>query len=88
MVHSFTEFPDSYPLLDDLIECMKHVALLRGNLVADLRSTLEKRLLNAGVNTSEVLEAYIATVRALNYIDMSGILVQLVTPPVRLVLHY
>jgi anaphase-promoting complex subunit 2 len=61
---------------------MKEVNL-RKSVVTSLKSSLERRLLNAGVNTSEVLEAYTATVRALKYIDPSGILVQLVTPPVR-----
>lgn len=76
------EFPESKPLLDDLRICMKEVNL-RNVLVTNLKSSLERRLLNAGVNTSEVLEAYIATVRALKYVDPTGILVQLVTPPVR-----
>jgi len=69
-------------MLDDLKTCMKEVHL-RNELVSSLKSALERRLLNAGVNTSDVLEAYVATVRALKYIDPSGILVQLVTPPVR-----
>ena len=61
---------------------MKEVNL-RNDLVSSLKSSLERRLLNAGVNTSDVLEAYVSTVRALKYIDTTGILVQLVTPPVR-----
>jgi anaphase-promoting complex subunit 2 len=69
-------------MLDDLKACMKEVNL-RNELVSSLKSALERRLLNAGVNTSDVLEAYVATVRALKYIDSTGILVQLVTPPVR-----
>lgn len=61
---------------------MKQVNL-RKELVSVLKSALEKRLLNAGVNTDNVLEAYVATVRALKFVDPSGILAQLVTPPVR-----
>ena len=56
---------------------------LRHILVDNLKTALEKRLLNAGVNTNSVLDAYCSTVRALKFVDASGILVQLVTPPVR-----
>ncbi|CAL8099596.1 unnamed protein product [Orchesella dallaii] len=76
------EFPESQPILDDLRFCMKQVNL-RSELVTDLKTALERRLLNAGVNTDNVLEAYVATVRALKFVDPSGILAQLVTPPVR-----
>lgn len=78
----FIEFPESQPILDDLRYCMKRVNL-RHELVTVLKSALERRLLNAGVNTDNVLEAYVATVRALKFVDPSGILAQLVTPPVR-----
>ena len=61
---------------------MKEVNL-RNHLVSNLKASLERRLLNAGVNTSNVLVAYVSCVRALKFLDPSGILVQLVTPPVR-----
>lgn len=82
MICFSTEFPESQPILDDLRFCMKQ-ANLRNELVSVLKSALERRLLNAGVNTDNVLEAYVATVRALKFVDPSGILAQLVTPPVR-----
>ncbi|CAG7830186.1 unnamed protein product [Allacma fusca] len=76
------EFPDSQPILEDLRMCM-HQANLRDILVNKLKWALERRLLNAGVSTNSVLDAYCNCVKALKFVDASGILVQLITPPVR-----
>ena len=69
-------------MLEDLRACMRE-ANLRDILVTKLKWALERRLLNAGVSTNSVLDAYCNCVKALKFVDASGILVQLITPPVR-----
>jgi anaphase-promoting complex subunit 2 len=77
------EFPESEPALQDLAECLEHVSELRAELVQSLRSALESRLLHPGVNTADVLTAYVSAIRALRVLDTSGVLLDAVCDPVR-----
>jgi len=77
------EFPESEPALLDLAECLEHVNELRAELVQSLRSALESRLLHPGVNTADVLTAYVSAIRALRVLDTSGVLLDAVCDPVR-----
>jgi len=77
------EFPDSKPALEDLRECMEKVTDLRPHLVSSLKSALETRLLHPGVNTTEILTFYIEAIRALRFLDPSGVILELVCQPVR-----
>jgi len=77
------EFPDSKPALEDLKECMEKVTDLRPHLVSSLKKALETRLLHPGVNTTEILVFYIEAIRALRFLDPSGVILELVCLPVR-----
>lgn len=76
------EFPESQPAVEDLRECLSRTDL-RGHLTASLKSVLQKKLLYLGVNTTDILTAYIAAIRALRVLDPSGVLLELVCEPVR-----
>ncbi|KAK2162162.1 hypothetical protein LSH36_102g00040 [Paralvinella palmiformis] len=71
------EYPESLPGLQDLKVCLEKVNL-RGVLVQSLRQALETRLLHPGVNTTDILTAYINAIRALRVLDPSGVLLDLV----------
>jgi len=51
-----------------------------------LQRALETRLLHPGVNTPDVLTAYVAAIRALRQLDPTGVLLETVTQPVRCVI--
>ena len=78
------EFPESQPALEDLRECLAKTDL-RGHLTRSLKTVLKKKLLHLGVNTTDIITAYIAVIRALRVLDASGVLLELVCEPVR---HY
>uniref|UniRef100_A0A1B6GF83 Anaphase-promoting complex subunit 2 n=3 Tax=Cuerna arida TaxID=1464854 RepID=A0A1B6GF83_9HEMI len=78
------EYPDSDPAIEDLRICLQKTDL-RQCLVQKLQSALETRLLHPGVNTPDILTAYIAAIRALRQLDPTGVLLEMVTQPVR---HY
>ena len=82
------EFPESEPALIDLSECIDRVQDLRKELVQALRSDLEARLLHPGVDTNDILTAYVSAIRALRVLDPSGILLDAVCDPVRMYLRH
>ena len=71
------EFPESQPALEDLRECLAKTDL-RGHLTRSLKSVFKKKLLHLGVNTTDIITAYIAAIRALRVLDASGVLLELV----------
>lgn len=75
------EFPESHDALEDLKECLE-VTNMRSKLITSLRSSLETRLLHPGVNTSDILTAYISAIKALRVLDRSGVVLQVVSEPV------
>lgn len=77
------EYPDSESALLDLADCLQNVADLREVLVKELKQALELRLLHPGVNTGDILSAYISAIRALRVLDPSGILLDRVCEPVK-----
>ena len=77
------EFPDSFPVLEDLVICLKMNSNLKKNLVISLKNALRNRLLHQGVTTSDILTAYIATMRALRILDQSGVMLEVVGEPVK-----
>lgn len=77
------EFPESEPALLDLKTCLDKVHSLRQTLVQSLRQALQSRLLHPGVNTSDILTAYISAIRALRVLDPTGVLLDLVCEPVK-----
>ncbi|KAK7008348.1 Anaphase-promoting complex subunit 2 [Halocaridina rubra] len=76
------EYPESQPALDDIRECLDRTHL-RDRLVESLRSAIQTRLLHPGVNTTDVLDAYISAIKALRVLDPKGVLLELVSEPVR-----
>jgi len=76
------EFPESQPALEDLRDCIVHTDL-RGHLTHNLRQVLDAKLLHPGVNTADILTAYIAAIRALRVLDGSGVVLELVCENVR-----
>jgi len=82
------EFPESEPALIDLSECIDRVQELRKELVQALRSDLEARLLHPGVDTNDILTAYVSAIRALRVLDPSGVLLDAVCDPVRKYLRH
>lgn len=76
------EFPDSTPAIDDLKLCMEKLDL-RSRLIANLRHSIETRLLHPGVETSDIITGYVTTIKAMRHLEPSGILLQTVTEPVK-----
>ncbi|XP_047514873.1 anaphase-promoting complex subunit 2 [Pieris napi] len=76
------EYPDSQPAIDDIKTCLESTNLCP-LLCKKLQTALETRLLHPGVNTPDILTAYISTIRALRHLDPSGIILETVTKPVR-----
>lgn len=76
------EFPDSQPAIDDLKLCMEKLDL-RGHLVETLKNSIETRLLHPGVDTSDIITGYVATIKTMRHLEKSGILLQTVTEPVK-----
>lgn len=81
------EYPDSQPAVDDIKMCLDKTDL-RATLCSSLQQALETRLLHPGVNTPDILTAYISTIRTLRYLDPSGVILETVTKPVRHYLRY
>ncbi|XP_024081276.1 anaphase-promoting complex subunit 2 isoform X2 [Cimex lectularius] len=78
------EYPDSGAAIEDLKVCLEKTDL-RQYLTTKLQNVLQTRLLHPGVNTSDIITAYVASIRALRHLDSTGILLETVTMPVR---HY
>lgn len=76
------EFPDSQPAIDDLKLCMEKLDL-RAHLVETLKNSIERRLLHLGVDTSDIITGYVATIKTMRHLEKSGILLQTVTEPVK-----
>ncbi|RZF40821.1 hypothetical protein LSTR_LSTR003331 [Laodelphax striatellus] len=76
------EYPDSDPAIYDLRICLEKTDL-RGFLIQKFQRALETRLLHSGVNTPDILTAYIASIKALRQLDSTGVLLETVTQPIR-----
>ncbi|CAG9565257.1 unnamed protein product [Danaus chrysippus] len=76
------DYPDSQAAVDDIKLCLDKTDL-RSTLCKKLQNALETRLLHPGVNTTDILTAYISTIRALRHLDPSGVILETVTKPVR-----
>lgn len=48
-------------------------------LTKKLQKAMETRLLHPGVSTTDILTAYVATIRSLRVLDPSGLLLETVT---------
>ncbi|XP_076672379.1 anaphase promoting complex subunit morula [Andrena cerasifolii] len=80
------EYPDSQPAIDDLHICLERTDLRRV-LIESLQEALKTRLLHPGVNTPDILTAYIAAIRALRQLDPTGVLLETITEPIKVYLR-
>ncbi|XP_015433564.1 PREDICTED: anaphase-promoting complex subunit 2 [Dufourea novaeangliae] len=80
------EYPDSQPAIDDLRICLERTDL-RKALIDSLQEALTTRLLHPGVNTPDILTAYIAAIRALKQLDPTGVLLETITEPIKVYLR-
>ncbi|XP_011309076.1 anaphase-promoting complex subunit 2 [Fopius arisanus] len=76
------EYPDSQPAIEDLRICLERTDL-RKALITSLQEALKTRLLHPGVNTPDILTAYIAAIKALRQLDPTGVLLETVTEPIK-----
>lgn len=77
------DYPYSEAVLLDLHECIKIDPFYRTKFINTLKSSIELRLLHPGVGTSEIIDAYITSIKALRLLDPQGIILQIVCDPVR-----
>lgn len=77
------DYPYSEAVLLDLHECIKIDPFYRKKFINTLKSSIELRLLHPGVGTSEIIDAYCTSIKALRLLDPQGIILQIVCDPVR-----
>ena len=78
----FTEYPDSQPTIEDLNICLNRTDL-RKHLTESLKNALKTRLLHTGVNTQDILTAYVTAIKSLRQLEPTGVLLEAVTEPIR-----
>lgn len=78
----FSEYPDSYNAIEDLRTCLQRNNL-QSLLIEKTKGSFVTRLLHPGVNTPDILTAYIASIHALQQLDPSGMLLDAITSPIR-----
>lgn len=85
MFEIIIEYPNSEAAIDDLKMCLEQSisANFRLNLIESVKQSLIESLLHPGVNTYDILTAYISAIKALRALDPTGLILQLVTEPVR-----
>lgn len=76
------DFPDSKNAVDDLKVCLEKTNL-RAYVVKSLKASIEQRLLHPGVNTSDILTAYVSAIKALMSLDPSGVMMENVCQPLK-----
>ena len=76
------DFPDSKNSIEDLKVCLSKTNL-RSHVVKTLKNSIEQRLLHPGVNTSDILTAYVAAIKALLCLDPTGIMMENICEPLR-----
>ncbi|XP_020294195.1 anaphase-promoting complex subunit 2 isoform X2 [Pseudomyrmex gracilis] len=76
------EYPESQPAVDDLRVCLERTDQRRV-LVQNLQEAIKTRLLHPGVNTTDIVTAYIAAIKALKHLDPTGVLLEAVTEPIK-----
>ncbi|ALC42647.1 mr [Drosophila busckii] len=76
------DYPDSTLAIDDLRICMEKIDM-RVYLTESLRSSLEARILHPGVNTMDILTGYVAAIKAIRHLDSTGVILEIVTAPIK-----
>lgn len=85
MFEIILEYPASDAAIKDLKMCLDQSTSsdFRLHLIESVRESLIESLLHPGVNTYDILTAYISAIKALRALDPTGLILQLVTEPVR-----
>lgn len=79
------EYPNSEAAIQDMKLCLdgSTPSTFWKNLIESVKQSLTEHLLHPGVATYDILTAYISAIKALRALDPSGLILQLVTEPVR-----
>lgn len=77
-----SDFPQSSPALQDLIECSEKVDL-KDYVSSTLADALQARLLHPGASTRDIIQFYTHLIRSLRFVDPSGVILSHVIGPVR-----
>ena len=76
------EYPDSLPAIADLRICLQNTTL-HAALVDSFVAATRSRLLHAGASTVDIVQQYIGTIKTLLELDPSGVVLELVSRPVK-----
>lgn len=76
------DYPDSKDAIEDLKLCLEKTNL-RSYVINSLKTSIEQRLLHPGVNTSDILTAYVSAIKALMSLDPSGVMMENVCEPLK-----
>lgn len=76
------DFPDSKSAIEDLKVCLSKTNL-RSNVIKSLKQSIEQRLLHPGVNTSDILTAYVSAIKALMCLDPTGVMMENICEPLK-----
>lgn len=85
MFEIIIEYPNSEAGIQDLKMCLEMATSpdFRLNLIESVKQSLTESLLHPGVNTFDILTAYISAIKALRALDPTGLILQLITEPIR-----
>ncbi|KAK2720140.1 anaphase-promoting complex subunit 2-like [Artemia franciscana] len=76
------DYPESQPALEDLCFWLKKTNSY-SEVMEALTESLQTRLLHPGVNTTDILTAYVSTMKSLNILDPSVAMLEAICIPVR-----
>mmetsp|Transcript_8917 Transcript_8917/g.16563 ORF Transcript_8917/g.16563 Transcript_8917/m.16563 type:complete len:798 (+) Transcript_8917:142-2535(+) len=76
------DFPESMQALRDLKVCLEHTNFT-STFIEKFSAQLRKRLLHLGAATPVIVTQYISSIKALNILDPSGILTEIICPLVK-----
>ena len=76
------DYPDSLPAITDLRTCLQNTTL-HAALVDSFVDAMRSRLLHAGASTVDIVQQYIGTIKTLLELDPSGVVLELVSGPVK-----
>ena len=76
------DYPDSLPALNDLKACLEHTHQ-HEEAVKSLQDAIESRLLKPGTNTENIIQVYVAAIKALRHLDPTGVTLEAVSDRVR-----
>lgn len=77
-----SEYPESFNAIEDLRICLQRNNL-QSLLIEKTKESFVTRLLHPGVNTPDILTAFVASIQALQQLDPSGMLLDAITSPIR-----